>query len=128
MTTVAVLGTGRMGGAIARRLAASGSDVIVWDRTTAKARALTVGRVASTPADAIRDAAIVISSLTNADAVREVYLGSNGAFDNPATLLEKLFVEMSTAGPESIEALGQEARSPRTAPPRGARAWERPGR
>jgi len=120
MTTVAVLGTGRMGGAIARRLAASGSDVIVWDRTTAKARALTVGRVASTPADAIRDAAIVISSLTNADAVREVYLGSNGAFDNPATLLEKLFVEMSTAGPESIEALGQEARS------RGLRLLEAP--
>ena len=120
MTTVAVLGTGRMGGAIARRLAASGSDVIVWDRTTAKARALTVGRVASTPADAIRDAAIVISSLTNADAVREVYLGSNGAFDNPATLLEKLFVEMSTAGPESIEALGHEARS------RGLRLLEAP--
>jgi len=109
-----------MGGAIARRLAASGSDVIVWDRTTAKARALTVGRVASTPADAIRDAAIVISSLTNADAVREVYLGSNGAFDNPATLLEKLFVEMSTAGPESIEALGHEARS------RGLRLLEAP--
>jgi len=120
MTTVAVLGTGRMGGAIARRLAASGSDVIVWDRTTAKARALTVGRVASTPAEAIRDAAIVISSLTNADAVREVYLGSNGAFDNPATLLEKLFVEMSTAGPESIEALGHEARS------RGLRLLEAP--
>ena len=109
-----------MGGAIARRLAASGSDVIVWDRTTAKARALTVGRVASTPAEAIRDAAIVISSLTNADAVREVYLGSNGAFDNPATLLEKLFVEMSTAGPESIEALGHEARS------RGLRLLEAP--
>jgi len=120
MTTVAVLGTGRMGGAIARRLAASGSDVIVWDRTTAKARALTVGRVASTPAEAIRDAAIVISSLTNADAVREVYLGSNGAFDTPATLLEKLFVEMSTAGPESIEALGHEARS------RGLRLLEAP--
>ena len=56
MTTIAVLGTGRMGGAIARRLAASGFDLTVWDRTTARAQALDVGRVAPTPAEAIRGA------------------------------------------------------------------------
>ena len=84
MTRVAVLGTGRMGGAIARRLAASGFDVTVWDRTSAKAQTLNVGRVALTPAEAIRDADIVISSLTNATAVRDVYLGPRGAFETPA--------------------------------------------
>jgi 3-hydroxyisobutyrate dehydrogenase-like beta-hydroxyacid dehydrogenase len=117
VTKVAVLGTGRMGGAIARRLAASGFDLSVWDRTPAKAEALNVGRVAPTPAEAIRGADIAISSLTNAAAVREVYLGPKGAFATPSGTL---FVEMSTAGPESIEELSQDART------RGLRLLEAP--
>src|SRR5438094_10559061 len=117
MTTVAVLGTGRMGAAIARRLAASGFDLTLWDRTNAKAQALNAGRVAPTPAEAIRDADIVISSLTNAAAVRDVYLGPDGAFGTSDGIL---FVEMSTAGPESIEHLSQEART------RGLRLLEAP--
>ena len=116
-TAVAVLGTGRMGGAIARRLAASGFDLTVWDRTAAKAEALKVGRTAPTPADAIRDADIVISSLTNEVAVREVYLGPHGAFATPRP---SLFIEMSTAGPESIDELSREART------RGLRLLEAP--
>src|SRR5438132_1912548 len=108
MKAVAVLGTGRMGGAIARRLAASGFDLTVWDRTAAKAEALKVGRTAPTPADAIKDADIVISSLTNEAAVRDVYLGSHGAFATPRP---SLFIEMSTAGPESIDELSREART-----------------
>jgi len=107
-TAVAVLGTGRMGGAIARRLAASGFDLTVWDRTAKRAEALKVGRTAPTPADAIQNADIVISSLTNQAAVREVYLGSHGAF---ATARPSLFIEMSTAGPESIDELSREART-----------------
>src|SRR2546427_2199200 len=106
MTKVAVLGTGRMGGAIARRLAASGFDLNVWDRTTAKASALNVGRVAQSPAEAIRGADIAITSLTNAAAVRDVYLGPGGAFESSAG---NLFVEMSTAGPDSIDELSREA-------------------
>jgi 3-hydroxyisobutyrate dehydrogenase-like beta-hydroxyacid dehydrogenase len=119
MTTVAVLGTGRMGGAIARRLATSGFDLTVWDRTTAKAQALSVGRVAPTPAEAIRDAEFVITSLTNAAAVRAVYLGPHGAFETSVGM-EPLFVEMSTAGPESIAELSQEAQT------RGLRLLEAP--
>ena len=117
MTTVAVLGTGRMGGAIARRLAASGFDVTVWDRTTAKAKALNVGRVAPTPAEAVRGADIAISSLTNAAAVRDVYIGRRGAFGASDV---SLFVEMSTAGPGSVEELSREART------RGLRLLEAP--
>jgi 3-hydroxyisobutyrate dehydrogenase len=96
-----------MGSAIARRLAGSGIDLTLWDRTSAKAQALQVGGVALTPAEAVRDAEFVISSLTNANAVRDVYLGSRGAFE--AAAAECLFVEMSTAGPESIEGLSQAA-------------------
>jgi 3-hydroxyisobutyrate dehydrogenase-like beta-hydroxyacid dehydrogenase len=108
-----------MGGAIARRLAASGHELTLWDRTPAKAQALKVGRVAPTPDEAIRDAEIVISSLTNAAAVRDVYLGPHGAFEAGGSA-ERLFVDMSTAGPDSIEQLSQEARA------RGARLLESP--
>ncbi len=45
MKKVAVLGTGKMGGAIARRLHAAGFDISVWDRTKSKAESLQVGRV-----------------------------------------------------------------------------------
>lgn len=119
VTKVAVLGTGRMGGAIARRLLGSGFELTLWDRTAAKAKALNVGPVAATPTDAIGRADIVISSLTDEAAVREVYLGARGAFESGAGT-QKLFVEMSTAGPESIEELSREART------RGLRLLEAP--
>jgi len=38
--TVAVLGTGTMGGAMARRLCGAGFDVRVWNRTRERAEAL----------------------------------------------------------------------------------------
>jgi 3-hydroxyisobutyrate dehydrogenase len=108
MTTVAILGTGKMGGAMARRLVASDFDVTLWNRTPDKARALHLGRVAATPADAARDAGVIISSLTNETAIRDVYLGERGVLQNAAG---KLFVEMSTAGPEIVEELGREAQA-----------------
>jgi 3-hydroxyisobutyrate dehydrogenase len=101
MTKVAVLGAGKMGGAIARRLKTGGFEVSVWDRKTEKAEALDVGRVAGSPADAIRGAEVVISSVTGPQAVREIYFGRNGVFEAAEG---KALVEMSTTGP----AIGQE--------------------
>jgi 3-hydroxyisobutyrate dehydrogenase-like beta-hydroxyacid dehydrogenase len=105
---VAVLGTGRMGGAIARRLQASGFGVIVWDRAREKAERLKAGPVAATPAEAVREADVVLSSLTDAAAVRSVYLGRDGVLEHAAG---KHLVEMSTGGPDVIEELGQKART-----------------
>ena len=96
MTRVAVLGTGKMGGAIARRLKKGGFDISVWDRTRSKAEALGVGRVADSPADAARGADVVISMVTGPQAVREVYFGENGVFQASAS---KTIVDMSTTGP-----------------------------
>ena len=101
MTRVAVLGTGKMGGAIARRLKSGGFEVSVWDRKKSKAETLGVGRVADSPADAVRDAEIAISSVTGPQAVREIYFGPAGVFEAAAG---KTLVEMSTTGP----AIGQE--------------------
>jgi 3-hydroxyisobutyrate dehydrogenase len=117
MTTLAILGTGKMGGAMARRLAASEFDVTLWNRTPDKAEALHIGRVAATPPDAVRDAQVVISSLTNETAIREVYLGEAGVLSNAAG---KLLIEMSTAGPEVVQEIGREADA------RGARLLEAP--
>ena len=93
---VAVLGTGRMGSAMARRLAAQGEDIVVWNRTRDKAEKVGAGTVADTPAAAVRGAEAVISILTGPDAVREVYLGPDGVLE---ALGSQVAIEMSTAGP-----------------------------
>ena len=108
MTTVAILGTGKMGGAMARRLAGSGFDLTLWDRTSSKAEELHVGRVVATPAEAARAADVVISSLTNDAAVRAVYLGEDGVLHGAAG---KLLVDTSTAGPKVAEEVAREAQA-----------------
>lgn len=117
MARIAILGTGRMGGAIARRLKASGFELTLWNRTKEKAERLKVGPVALTPGEAIRGADIVISSLTSPAAVERIYLGPGGVLENSAG---KLLIEMSTAGPDVAELLGREART------KGSRLLEAP--
>ena len=67
MTTVAYLGLGAIGYPMAARLAhASGVTLAVWNRTAAKAAAFVAehgGRHATTPADAARNADVVITCL-----------------------------------------------------------------
>jgi 3-hydroxyisobutyrate dehydrogenase-like beta-hydroxyacid dehydrogenase len=94
---VAILGTGKMGGAMARRLGSMGHQLTLWNRTRQRAEALGVGVVAATPAEAAEKAEVVLSILTNADAVRAAYLGDGGAAKTPHG---QVFVEMSTAGPD----------------------------
>jgi 3-hydroxyisobutyrate dehydrogenase len=106
MTRVAVLGMGKMGGAIARRLKTGGFEVTVWDRNKSKAEALGVGRAADSPADAVRDAEVVISSVTGPQAVREIYFGPGGALEAAAG---KIVVEMSTTGPAVAQELADAA-------------------
>jgi len=99
---VAILGTGKMGSAIAARLADAGFEIVLWNRTRARAEALGLGTVADTPAGATRAADIVVSSLTGPAAVLTAYLGPGGALNAGQG---KLFVEMSTAGPDLVASL-----------------------
>ena len=71
---VAVLGTGTMGAPMARNLLKAGFPVRVWNRTPDKARALATegANLAETPADAVREAAFVITMLTDTAAVLAV--------------------------------------------------------
>jgi 3-hydroxyisobutyrate dehydrogenase-like beta-hydroxyacid dehydrogenase len=96
-TKITVLGTGKMGSALARGLAGAGYELTVWDRTTDRAKALGVGSVASSPAEAVADADAVISSLTGPEALTATYLGPGGALDGAHG---QLFLDMSTAGPD----------------------------
>lgn len=96
MPRVALLGTGRMGSAIATRLA--DLQPVLWNRTRARAEALAVGTVVSTPAEAVRDADLVISSLTGAEALVATFESPDGALSAAS---DQLFVEMSTAGPDA---------------------------
>ena len=111
MTSVAVVGTGRMGSAMARALARAGFDLRVHNRTRDRATALATQlgcRVAETPAEAAK-ADIVISMLADDKAVRATYEGPDGllAGAHPGGVL----VDMSTVRPDVIASLEPAART-----------------
>jgi 3-hydroxyisobutyrate dehydrogenase-like beta-hydroxyacid dehydrogenase len=98
---IAVLGLGGMGSAIATRLLDDGHSVRVWNRTASRAQALTAlgASAASSPADAVRDVEIAITSVSDDDAVLAVVTGPDGvarALGGDAVL-----VDMSTVSPDT---------------------------
>jgi 3-hydroxyisobutyrate dehydrogenase len=105
---IGLTGTGRMGAAIAGRLLALGHEVVVWNRTAQKTAVLAAAgaTVAATPASLSSEADLVFTILTDAAAVRAIYLGSEGLLAGDAA--GKLFVEMSTVRPENQRTLAVE--------------------
>jgi 3-hydroxyisobutyrate dehydrogenase-like beta-hydroxyacid dehydrogenase len=99
---VAILGTGKMGAAIARRLAGEGFDLVLWNRTREKAEAVGVGEVAASPEEAAAGADVVISMLTGPAALRDVFVEGAGAVRASAG---QVYLEMSTSGPAAVEEL-----------------------
>ena len=95
---VAFLGTGLMGFPMSCRLVSAEFPVTVWNRTAAKAAPLAEqgAKVAETPIDAVRDADIVITMLTDGAAVSDA-LFDEGAADamRPGTLV----IDMSSIKP-----------------------------
>jgi 3-hydroxyisobutyrate dehydrogenase-like beta-hydroxyacid dehydrogenase len=92
---VAVLGLGAMGSRIARRLLDAGNDVIVWNRTAARAEGFP--RVASSAAEAAGEADVTITMLANPDALRAV----------TGDIHPRLLIEMSTVGPDAVRELAE---------------------
>jgi 3-hydroxyisobutyrate dehydrogenase len=87
---VAVLGTGIMGAPMARNLLKTGFQVRVWNRTPDKARVLAAdgADLAETPADAVREAAFVITMLTDTDAVQAVMRQAADSIPHTAVWLQ----------------------------------------
>jgi 3-hydroxyisobutyrate dehydrogenase-like beta-hydroxyacid dehydrogenase len=86
-----------MGSAIARRLAEKGTELLLWNRTRARAERLGIGTVAT--AEAVAQADVVLTSLTDAEALRATFSGPQGAL---VSAHGQRFVEMSTAGPDVL--------------------------
>jgi 3-hydroxyisobutyrate dehydrogenase-like beta-hydroxyacid dehydrogenase len=91
-----------MGSAIARRLAGTGLELTLWNRTRSRAEELGIGTVVATPGEAVGRADVVITSLTGPDALRTVLSGPGGAL---ASAHGQTFVEMSTVGPDVLQEL-----------------------
>lgn len=102
--TVAVLGTGRMGGAMVGTLRRAGFEVTAWNRDPAKSEALAVStgaRAAGSASEAASTAEVVISSLADDAAVKDVYGTFAGDLRRTAVVLE-----MSTISPSTTRAVG----------------------
>lgn len=99
------IGLGNMGSRIVQRLLDHGYQVCVYDRNRAKAEALAShgGVVAASVLELARSSDVVLSCLTNDEAVQSVYSGPEGVFAGakPGTVV----LEMSTISPESSRAL-----------------------
>lgn len=102
---IAFLGLGRMGTPMASRLIEAGHDLVVWNRTAERTAPLVAAgaRAAPSPAEAVRDADLVITMLANPPAVDAVLFGPDGAASalRPGGCL----VEMSTIGPAALGAV-----------------------
>jgi 3-hydroxyisobutyrate dehydrogenase-like beta-hydroxyacid dehydrogenase len=107
-TPLGLVGVGAMGSRMARRLLANGYKVAVYDLVRTNAEALT-GDGATVPdslAMLAGTAKVILSCLTDDDAVRRVYLQADGilAHAAPGTLI----LEMSTIRPRTSRELARE--------------------
>ncbi|WP_241019663.1 NAD(P)-binding domain-containing protein [Thermobispora bispora] len=91
---IAFLGLGRMGARMAQRLVAAGRAVTVWNRTP---REIPGAATASSPAEAVAGADVVVTMLSDPDAVLEVVRAALPGL-RPGTTL----IEMSTIGPDAV--------------------------
>jgi 3-hydroxyisobutyrate dehydrogenase len=103
---VAVLGTGIMGGPMARNIAAAGLETRAWNRTREKAEPLTEHgvTVADTPADAVSGADLALTMLSDGSAVEHVMTegGALAAMGDDA-----IWIQASTVGIAATERLAQ---------------------
>jgi 2-hydroxy-3-oxopropionate reductase len=99
MARVAFLGTGIMGAPMALRLAASGTDVIAWNRTAAKVAAIARHGVcaAATPSQAVEGADAVVVMLADADSIDAVLFGRDPTDRAPADVLRSGALVVTTS-------------------------------
>jgi 3-hydroxyisobutyrate dehydrogenase len=99
------IGVGRMGAAMASRLAAAGEDVTVWNRTRAKAEALGDSgcRVADTIAD-LRDRDVVFTMVSAPADLEEVLTADGGLLADPARV-PGVVIDCSTVDGETSAAM-----------------------
>lgn len=105
MSTVAVVGLGGMGARVAHRLLDAGHELVVWNRTPAKAEPFVDldAVVARSPAAAARRAEAVITIVADPEALREVTEGPDGAAAGASQATT--VIQMSTVSPAAVSRL-----------------------
>lgn len=108
-TSVAVLGTGIMGSAMARNLLSAGMEVRAWNRSREKADPLAGDGaiVADSPADAAAGADFLLTMLADADVTAETVDVDDGPLG--ALAEDGVWLQMSTVGIQGTERLGRVA-------------------
>lgn len=108
MGAVGFVGLGAMGTAMVRRLLAGGHQVTGYNRTRAKAEALVPAglRVAGSPREAAAAGDVVLSMVTNSDALLQVARGPDGVL--AGLRRGAVWADMSTVSPAVTRALGAE--------------------
>ena len=100
MSKIGFIGFGDMGQVIIPRLLEAGHIVTGWNRSPGKSENLEKAgmKLASSPAEAAKDADVVLSIVTDGNAVKDISLGENGII----TTLKKeaVYLDMSTISPE----------------------------
>jgi 3-hydroxyisobutyrate dehydrogenase len=101
---VGFIGLGNMGSRIAQRLLDHGYHLFLYDADLTKAKPIAMhgGVVARDIVELARTVDVVLSCLTNDEAVHSVYTGSEGVFAGARK--ETVVLEMSTISPESSRA------------------------
>ena len=103
--TVAVIGAGIMGSAMARNLVAAGLTTRVWDRAASATGPLADAGavVAASAREAVRDAGVVITMLPTADVVESVIFDGRAA---EAFAEGCVWAQMGTIGVEATRRIG----------------------
>jgi 3-hydroxyisobutyrate dehydrogenase-like beta-hydroxyacid dehydrogenase len=104
-TKLGLIGLGNMGSRIAQRLVDHGYHISVYDRNVVKAQTTAAqgGVIAKSIQELVSTVDVVLSCLTNDEAVRSVYAGTAGVFSaaRPGTVV----LEMSTISPDTSREL-----------------------
>ncbi|MDX1801272.1 MAG: NAD(P)-dependent oxidoreductase [Marinobacter sp.] len=94
---IAFLGVGLMGAPMVRNLLDAGYSLVLWNRTRAKSDVFSgQAAIADDPAEAVRDADVVITMLENGDVVDSVLVGQKTLDAIPAGAL---LIDMSSVPP-----------------------------
>ena len=109
--TVGVVGTGRMGSAMARSTRPGWPPLVLYNRTRARADALADelgARVVATPAQAAAGADVILTMLADDAAVDDVYRGPDGLLAGARQ--GSVLVDLSTCRPGTIRSFEAQAR------------------
>jgi len=105
---VGFIGLGDMGQAIVPRLLAAGHQVTGWNRSKEKGQPLfRLGMLwANSPRELAAGSEVVISIVTDSDAVKNIALGENGIIHGLRK--DAAYLDMSTIDPEASRTIGAE--------------------